>query len=796
MRAAAGAAGIVIGTSWLAGIWLGSLLSPPSPAIPALLALVALLLGLLLRRTPGALSLAIGSAALLCGAMRYGAAAETVASANLPVQSEHIVRVRGWIDQDPTRQGRWVDLVVQAEELGTGDHVAPVKGRLLARTDGLAEWRYGDVVELYGRLAEPTSYEGFSYRDHLARQGIRALMRYPRVSLVARDRAPWPLLWLSRARASATALVSRHVPEPAGSLAQGILIGERAAISDELLDAFARTNTAHIVAVSGMNIALVVGLIQPFAKRLPGRWLGLAATTAAITLYSALAGLQPPVLRAALMGGLVGWGRSIGRQSDALSALGLAGLVLTAVNPWWLWDLGFQLSFAATAGLIVLAPPIEARLLWLQPTVRSIMAVTLAAQAATLPLTALAFGQLSLIAPLANLLVVPAIGPATIASLMTVALGLVAEPLGATAGWTAWLLLSYVCWAVERCAALPWSSLPIGHLASGLGVLYYVALLSVAGFVSAELRGLLTPGLLWTSLTSRLRARWLLPFLVGVVVLAWAGAASARISAPLITFLDVGQGDAILVQTPSGRNVLIDGGPDPDAIVGALGRRLPFWQRRLDLVVLTHPHDDHLVGLTEVLTRYEVAQVLEPELVHTTAAVSLWEARLRERSTPRTLARAGQVIDLGDRLALEVLHPMEPARVPSVGARTDPSEGVKDAVNARSVVLRLKNGEQAVLLMGDAGAEVQRALLARTMVEPAAVLKVPHHGAADALDPGFLDRCSPRIAVISVGQRNRSGHPSPRTLGLLEGVSVYRTDVSGSVEVALDEGGIRLRTER
>ena len=783
---AVGLAALALGFFWLVGVYLGSVARLPLP-LAASAGVTAVLLGLLYRRITGALLLGCCLAATLAGLLRYQAVAYSPSTRDLAAHNGQVLQLRGVVGEEPTPRGRWVDLVVTVDQRGGGDAWRAAHGRVLVRTDGLAGWRYGDRVELSGRLEEPPEFDGFSYRQHLARQGIHSLLRYPRIQLLDRDQASWPLQALSHVRSAASDLLARTVPEPAGALAQGILLGLRGHTSRELLEAFARTNTTHIIAISGMNMALVVALLQPVARLLPGRWLGLGVTVLGLGVYSALVGLQASVVRAALMASLAAWGRCLGRPSDALTGLSVAGVVMTAANPLWLWDLGFQLSYLATAGLVMLSPIFEAWLGRLPPWPRGSLAQTFAAQVATLPVLTLTFGQLSLATPVANLLAVPVLAPTMLAGLAAIGPGLLLEPLAVPAAWLVWLLLTYMIWSVELLASVPVATLSLGRLAPSLGIVYYVALaLATLGSSSSPLRGLL-PSVqsTWAALAARVRARWLLLGLSVVAVVMWAGALVGRVHAPLVTFVDVGQGDAILVQTPSGRNVLIDGGPDPAAIVGALGRRLPFWRQRLDLVVLTHPHDDHLVGLTEVLARYEVAQVLEAGISAASPATARWEQLLGERRVPRALARAGQVVDLGDGLRLEVLHP--PERL---------LEGTRDDGNNNSVVVRLAAGGQEILLMGDAEAEAQRSILARYPLGPSAALKVPHHGAHGALDDEFLAAVDPRLAVISVGRRNRFGHPAPSTLAQLRNVQVHRTDLDGSIEVELTESGLRVRTQR
>ena len=267
-------------------------------------------------------------------------------------------------------------------------------------------------------------------------------------------------------------------------------------------------------------------------------------------------------------------------------------------------------------------------------------------------------------------------------------------------------------------------------------------------------------------------------------VLAWAAFLTLPDQTVRVSFLDVGQGDAILIRTASYK-VLIDGGPSPQALSRHLGRKLPFWDRRIDLIVLTHPHDDHLMGLMEVLERYQVGGILASPYDHDSSLYRQWRSLVREQGTIYVPARRGQEVRLGSSARLEVLHPGEALLQ---GTNSDP--------NNNSVVLRLVAGPFSALLPGDVEEEAQRELIARQPGLASLVLKVPHQGARNALGDGFLDRVKPQVAVISVGEDNPFGHPAQETLQKLEGLRVFRTDRHGTIEVESDGQGYRVFPER
>ncbi|MDP2727576.1 MAG: ComEC/Rec2 family competence protein, partial [Dehalococcoidia bacterium] len=251
-----------------------------------------------------------------------------------------------------------------------------------------------------------------------------------------------------------------------------------------------------------------------------------------------------------------------------------------------------------------------------------------------------------------------------------------------------------------------------------------------------------------------------------------------------VSFLDVGEGDAILIRTPSYK-VLVDGGPSPSAITRYLGRKLPFWDRRIDLVVLTHPHDDHLMGLMEILQRYEVGGILATPYNQDSSLFQQWRSLVKAKGINYVLARKGQEVRLGQQAKLEVLHPGERLL-----------QGTDSDANNNSVVLRLVWGSFSVLLSGDLQQEGQKDLIEGQTDLSSLVLKVPHQGARNGLGEGFLERVKPQVAIISVGKDNSFGHPAQETIQKLQGIKVYRTDRNGTIEVDSDGRGYRVTAER
>ncbi|MGB2853601.1 MAG: MBL fold metallo-hydrolase [Dehalococcoidia bacterium] len=290
--------------------------------------------------------------------------------------------------------------------------------------------------------------------------------------------------------------------------------------------------------------------------------------------------------------------------------------------------------------------------------------------------------------------------------------------------------------------------------------------------------------------TRRVPAKWVIIPLVVIAILIWVAAAVAPESGKLsVSILDVGQGDSILITSPSGQHILIDGGPSPERVCLELGKALPYWERTIDLVVLTHPHDDHVTGLVEVLRRYEVKQVLYPDMDYGAVVYDEWLEVLEEKNIPYTLAQVGQHIDIGGGAVLKVLNP--PAEF---------LEGTESDIDNNGVIIRLEMGEVGFLLTADHFEDAERYLIDQGIEVRSTVLKGGHHGSSTSTCPEFLAAVSPEVAVISVGADNPYGHPSDEVMArLTERLGddrVYLTSESGTITFTTDGKRLWVETGR
>jgi len=790
---------IYISLCWIAGICLGSWAGYLWVAISAI-ALVSLLAFTLPRSH--ALLLCLCLIALLGGILRIQSSLAAADKDTLQSYNDKgIVRIKGLVNSDVESTGAVLRLRLEAREMESEATWVKASGTVLIYVPQSSSYKYGDILQVEGELKTPPAFSDFDWRDYLARKGIYSVMNNPdRIELLASSQGSKPLEWVYGLRSRISQALDNALPEPQSALAQAILLGTRSAIPDDLNQSLFRTGTTHIIAISGLNITIVAGLVLSLGVWLFGRrrpfyfWLAIIAVWG----YAVLTGLQAPVLRAAIMGSIWLFADFIGRPRSALPALLLAAAVMIGINPSVMHEASFQLSFAAMAGLILLTPYFQSwgrkafgvsderrtPVIFLIDTV----SVTLGATLSTLPIIAFYFHQISLVSLPSNLLALWAV-PAIMGSAALVGIvGLFVAPAASVLGWVAWLFLSYMIGVVGFFADLPFASKEVEFGAYFVWA-YYAVLCIVLLLISNRAKLATVPdkvsGCLSAvaSFTRRIPARFVIFPLVIIAALMWTAAANVPDNRLHIFFFDVGQGDAILIQTPAGQNILVDGGPADGEIVSHLGQRFSFWEQSIALVASTHPHEDHIGGLVNVLKKYEVKQVLESPAEYDSPVHKELQSLIDEKNIKRTLACSGQRIQLGDGLELQVLY----AGGASLG-------GATSELDSNSMVLRLVCGNVSVLLTADIFEETETYLLDTRFDLSSTVLKVAHHGSESSSCSEFLSVVKPQVAVISVGVDNLFGHPSPEVLDRLDKTHLYRTDVQGTIELITDGKRLWMKT--
>jgi len=807
---------IYFGCAWLAGIFLGSLLHllPPFVGLLASLPLATLLLWRKEQR------IRLISACLLL--LLLGILYSNVKAPLRSFDEGHIayyndqgwVKIEGTVSGEPDVRDTYTNLRVEVSKIEVEGQEREVTGTVLVRAPRYPECDYSDELEIEGVLETPPELEDFSYREYLARQGIYSMLRRAQIVLINRGQGSVFRRTLLSFKRRAQRVIALILHEPQAALLTGILLGVETGIPADLMEAFSATGTTHIIAISGFNISIISGLFSSLSTRLFGKRRAMPVAIAGIIIYTILVGASAAVVRAAIMGCLYVIATHYGRQTDALTSLMAAAVLMTLCDPQTLWDLGFQLSFAATLGLIIYTPPLQR---WFEKQLSRMLApgaakkvvgmlnealiVTLAAQITTMPIIVYHFRRLSLITLLSNFFVLPAQpGVMLWGGLATIA-GLIWLPLGQVLGWIAWLFLTYTIRVVEITARIPYASLKLGHV-SPIPIWLYYGLLAGATLISRQGPSRLKS--LWRSMVARLRphrtsrsnspkparlsTKLLIAGLTAIAILVWAAVACLPDGKLHVVFFDVGEGDAIFIETPNGQQILVDGGPNPTTLISALGRRMPFWDHSLDLVILTHADEDHIAGLVPILERYRVGQVLDSGYEHDNPMYKRWLELVSEKEIPVYLARAGMRVATGDGVRLTVLHPG-----PELMRYTEADS------NNNSVVVHLVMGQVSFLLTGDIEESAEGKLVTSGQELTSTVLKVAHHGSNTSSSSGFLRAVNPKLAVISVGADNRFGHPSPQVLERLENLvgkeRILRTDEQGTIEVVTDGERVWIKTD-
>ncbi|HEU6445236.1 MAG TPA: ComEC/Rec2 family competence protein [Gaiellaceae bacterium] len=620
----------------------------------------------------------------------------------------------------------------------------------------------GALIETAAELREPRGpSDGFDERAFLRRRGVHVVVRAGDWRLVGRRGGLAGAA--DRVRERLAASIAPGLTGERRAVLAGLVLGEEEGLSEGLRNDFRASGLYHLLAVSGQNVAFVAGGVLVLAWLLGiSRVVAEVGALGAIVAYVLAVGWQPSVVRAGVAGGLASLAWLAARPRDRWYFLLLGAALLLAWNPYSLYEPGFQLSFAAVAAIFVLVPRIE-RTLEGYPVphkLGTVVAVSGACGAVTAPILLLQFGSVPAYSILSNALAAPVVGVSFSLALLTALLDHVLPQAALAAGWVNGWLAAYVAACARLVGGLPGAE--IGASAA----------LAVAGAAAGAL-------VAWAR-----RPSWRRPglaVLAGLAVLvaaAWQLGPEGGRPPPTgfrLTVLDVGQGDAILLEVREGA-VLVDQGP-PEGDVDDQLRRLGV--RRLSLAVLTHPQRDHVGGAAELVRHLRVDRILDPRIPAQSPEQTAALAEAERRDVPVLTARAGLVFRLGA-LRLQVLWP---AREPP--AHEDP--------NLYATVILASYGSVDVLLTADAESTVTLPL----NPPPVEILKVAHHGSADDGLPRLLELTRPRIAVISCGKSNDYGHPTPSTLaalGAVPGLDVFRTDRDGGVVVESDGAHMTTRT--
>ncbi|HEV7459610.1 MAG TPA: ComEC/Rec2 family competence protein [Solirubrobacteraceae bacterium] len=741
------------------------------PVARELAAAAAALVGLALVRRPG-LALA-ATAAVLGGALVADARLQALDRTALRPSLGHVVDVRADLLEAPRRaaSGSVSARARLTSGRGRGEQIVVrvTKPRFGASTRWPA-LAVGAGFSARGRLVALRPVDDFQRR-----RGAHAVL----LARAIRATGGWRggvAGALDGARSRAEAGVAAGLRPGEAALARGMVLGEDERLAEPVRDDFRRSGLAHLLAASGQNVMLLAALALPLLAALGlGLRARLTGAMALVAAYVPLAGAGPSIQRAGVMGAAGLLAALAGRPSSRVYALLLAAALTLVLNPRAAGDPGWQLSFAAVVAILALSGHIRDALVArrIPGPVADAGAITAAATLGTAPLLAFHFGRVSLASLPANLLAAPAVAPIMWLGMIAAALGQVAPALAVPVNALAAVPLAYLQWLAHAAASAPAAAVDLR--------------LGSPAAVAAAYGGLMGAAVL---LARRRRLRRARPAMLGlgaaalasIALAIWIGTPGGAPGPPppgqlRLSFLDVGQGDATLVQH-AGAAVLVDTGP-PDGPI--LARLRAAGVRSLDVLVVTHAQADHEGGAGAVLSRYPVRLLVDGGDGAATPAHRAIGAAAARRGVRVVAPDAGQRVRAGP-IRLDVLWPHAEAAERHAGQ--DP--------NRRAIVARLVDGSFTAFLPADAASDVFGSL----DLEPVTALKVAHHGSADAGLAEALARLRPQVAAIEVGRHNPYGHPTAQALGALHAVPrIYRTDRDGTVRVTVEHGRVTVTTD-
>ena len=766
------------------------------PAAAALPGLAAFLLGAwalyFLKKERAAFALLLAATALFGAALTVARGRAYESNALHSLKLDEYADFHGALARSPSRElDRDVYILkVSRVRWGGADH--DVRGNLRLTIPRTADSPprpdifAGDEVSVSARIYASREFDNFNapfYARFLMSRNIHN-RAFAKSALLLERTGPAPSWSVFRAASVLRRKLQRRLelsfpgPPPAGISPEGavleaLLLGDDGRMDEATVLSLQRTGLYHLFAISGAHIAIVSFLFFSLFKlvRIPRR-LSYGILIAALVFYALLVEGSPSVLRAVIMTVAFLAGRLFWKDAHILNAIALSAFILLVANPYSLFDVGFQLTFAATLSIILFQPKLLRLLPKLPLGIGELAAMSVAATAGVLPILVSDFNRVTFSSLILNFAAVPLVG-------LVMGLGYAFFPVAFALPFLARpyalglkILVRVFAWVSGLLDQVPFVSYRVPTPPGWVVIGYFAFLLLL--LAPRRFRGQ--------------KAAVLAALAVFFAVLVTYPFPS-RSSGLKVTVLDVGQGDAVLVEFPGRRKMLVDAGGFPEGRFD-VGESVvsPFlWRKgikRLDYLVLTHGHPDHLNGLPAVARNFRIGEYWEAERPAGGEAYTALEAALGKRTSRKTVGRGLALRESG--VLIEGFHP------PQGG---DPS-ATGEAENDRSLVLRLTYGEASFLLPGDIGREAEKAILEAFPDVRARVLKAPHHGSDTSSSAEFLAGVAPEYAVVTAGEGNRYGFPRPDVLEryAAAGIRVFRTDRDGAVEFASDGRDLRVRT--
>jgi len=698
------------------------------------------------------------------------------------------VTVHGFLTQDPIRKPGRTELTAETLRVKLGDSTFSTCGKILISVyqENPISLQYGDEIVSSGKLEAPKGLRnpgGFDYRAYLARKNVCAILRTPIPPEITPTGKKHGSVLLRKivypARRFAIQTIEKITSGPSRSILQALLVGEKEELVPEIRDDFAKAGVIHVLAVSGLHVGFILlilvtvfGLFRlPYPARVVFTLLGLV-------FYALLTEARAPVVRATIMASIFLAGTLIERRTEPLNAIGVAALGILFFRPHDLFDIGFQLSFTAVLSIVYFYKRLQSlpSMSKLNQAVASntigktgwsIFLVSLSAQIGTLPLTVYYFNRIPVLSLAANIVVIPLVG-------LVVALGFASLLFAIVSPWIAavygalnqeliTILLKFVAWT---------GSLPISHATIPTPPIVYTACYFI-----------LLP-FLFNHANPRLRKRLLFLLAMCLNFIVWKSVLSNDAGKLTWIQFDVGQGDSALLQLPRGKTLLIDGGDKRSFFDSGERVIAPYLRkkgiRKLDAVLLTHPHNDHVGGLIYILKHFKIGEMITAGVPFQSDLYHQFETEIQRKKIPWRTITAPDSVVFPPAVKLMFYSPTE--------ERKTKTEDLFHDINNHSLVMRILFGKTRLLFMGDAESEVEHEILRTAQPIYCDAMKVGHHGSATSSTPLFIQQAHPHQGIISVGENNQYHHPSKYVIQRFRilGTEIHRTDQEGAIVFSSD----------
>lgn len=679
-----------------------------------------------------------------------------------------------------------ISFKVKVSQIERGDFSIRTQGLILVNTylDD-CPYEYGDVLKIKGKLEKPAGQKNFGefdYELYLARKKIFTyinIWQEKDIQKIGEDDSNFLVSFSLSARDKIKEITKQTLLPPYNYLLIGMLLGEKSFIPPHLKEVFAEAGIMHILAVSGLHVGIIAMALLALLSmlKLPKK-LKLFSLILILITYASITGFRPSVLRATIMFVLLIGGKLINRSRNLNISLFFAAFLILLLNPLTLYDAGFLLSFIVTFSIINLSPVLQGLFSKIVVWIKNPLAVSTAAWIGIFPLSAYFFSKVSIISIISNIFIIPLTGIAVILGFVTFFIGMMSISLAGIIAKINYLVLNLITLIAKSFSSIPFAFIYVAQPAVMVIILYYLTVFLIIEIFykkTLSLKIMKKTVLIVLSVT----------FLIIIVQLFYP---TDNLK---VNFINVGEGDCILIEAPNNVNILIDGGgtPQSDFDVGSKVV-IPYLRRKginkIDLLILTHPHLDHLEGLLPVLKEFKVDMVLDSGLTCDSSEYKEFISLILKKGIPYHKAKAGDNLIFSNNLEIFLLNPLY-----------DSDFYEESDFNNASIVVKLFYKNADFLFTGDIEDAAEKKLLAWDNILKSDILKVGHHGSSTSTNLEFLDKVDPSIAVITVG-KNRFGHPSQKIIERLEdkNIQIYRTDEDGTVIIRTNGQEYWIRTLR